>query len=93
MSKSAIASLVAEKHGLTKAESEEIVSTVIDGIKSTLVSQGSISFVKFGRFLVDVRPARVGRNPHTGDKVAVPAQRVVKFVAWDSLKKALNPEK
>lgn len=93
MSKTALASLIAEKHGLTKAKAEEIVETMLDGIKNALISQGSISFVGFGRFAVNERAARIGRNPSSGEKVEVPAQRVVKFTPGAPLKKAVNPGK
>lgn len=92
MSKAVLSSLISEKHGFTKAKSDEIVNTVLDGIKNALISQGSISFVGFGSFHVKHRAARTGRNPSNGDKVDIPAHKVIKFTSGEPLKKAINQE-
>ncbi|RQR11338.1 HU family DNA-binding protein [Burkholderia stagnalis] len=93
MSKTILTSLIADQHGLTRAEADEILKTVFDGIQSALSSQGSITFVNFGRFSVHERAPRVGRNPGTGEAVPIPARRVVKFSASDALTSAVNPKK
>jgi DNA-binding protein HU-beta len=90
MSKAVLSRLISEKHGLPKAQADEIVDTVFSGIKDALASQGSISFIGFGRFHVDNREPRVGRNPSTGSKVEIPARKVVKFTPGDPLKKLIN---
>lgn len=90
MSKLLIAGLVAQKHGVTRAQAEEIVQTVLQGIQDTLVTQGTISFLGFGRFLVEDRAARPGRNPGTGESVEIPARRVVKFKPSEPFKAAIN---
>ncbi|NMX77768.1 HU family DNA-binding protein [Pseudomonas sp. WS 5532] len=90
MSKAVLVGLVAEKHGMTKAEATEIVNTVLSGIQSALVNQGGISFVGFGSFSVTDRAARDGRNPNTGESVKISARKVVKFTPGEPLKKAIN---
>ncbi|MFM0265624.1 HU family DNA-binding protein [Paraburkholderia sediminicola] len=93
MSKTILSSLIADKHGVTRAEADEIINTVFDGIRSALASQGSITFVGFGRFAVHDRAPRMGRNPGTGEAVPIPARRVVKFNPSDALTTAVNPKK
>jgi nucleoid DNA-binding protein len=93
MSKTVLSRLIAERHQMPKAKADEIVDTMLDGIKNALISQGSISFVGFGRFHAADRAPRTGRNPSTGGKVQIPARKVIKFTPGDPLKKAINPEK
>jgi DNA-binding protein HU-beta len=93
MSKTILADLISETHGLTKAEAEDIVETMFIGIKNALVSQGSFSLMGFGRWTVTERAARVGRNPASGERVQIPAQKVVRFAPGAGLKKAINPDK
>lgn len=90
MSKAMLAALVSQAHDMTKAEAEEIVDTVFNGIRSALVSQGNFSYMGFGRWTVSARAARPGRNPKTGEVVQVDARMAVKFVAGTQLKNAIN---
>ena len=92
MSKAVLSRLISEKHGLPKAKADEIVETVFNGIKDALSSQGSIAFVGFGRFHVDSRAPRVGRNPANGSKVDIPARKVVKFAPGEPLRKLINQQ-
>lgn len=90
MSKAVLSRLISEKHGVPRAQADEIVDTLFGGIKDALASQGSIGFVGFGRFHVDSREPRVGRNPANGSKVDIPARKVVKFTPGEPLKKLIN---
>lgn len=90
MSKAALASLVAEEFDLSKSQAGRIVDKVFDGITSSLVSQGSFSYVGFGRLQVVDRAPRKGRNPSTGEPLQIGARRVVKFSAGESLKRQIN---
>ena len=44
-----------------------------------------------GKFKLAHRPARDGRNPQTGEKIKIAAQRRVKFAGAKALKERLNP--
>ena len=90
MSKAALASLVAEEFDLSKSQADKIVAKVFDGITSSLVSQGSFSYVGFGRLQVIDRAPRKGRNPSTGEPLQIEARRVVKFSAGENLKRQIN---
>lgn len=92
MSKAALASLVAEKFDLSKAKADQIVSAVFAGITSSLVSQGTFSYVGFGCLSVVDRPSRPGRNPATGESLQIAARRNVKFSAGANLKRELNAQ-
>lgn len=93
MSKSVLASLIAHEFKLPKAEADQIVAKVFQGITSSLESQGSFSYVGFGRLQVVDRAARPGRNPATGDPLMIGARRVITFTAGEPLKRRINAVK
>jgi DNA-binding protein HU-beta len=57
-----------------------------------LSNNREIKFPGFGTFKPKKRAARTGRNPHTGDKVPIPARIVPVFIPSDALKKAVIKE-
>lgn len=61
-----------------------------DGMIETLLSGGDINIPGLGKIKVAVRPARTARNPRTGEKVNVPAKKVLKFSQSSTITKRLN---
>jgi integration host factor subunit beta len=47
----------------------------------------------FGSFTVNMRPERIGRNPKTGDQVAVPSKRVPHFKAGKDMRERVDQKK
>nr|MDD6336393.1 HU family DNA-binding protein [bacterium] len=89
MNKMDLAVEIAQTTGMTKKASEQVVLAVFDAISNTLASGEKVSIAGFGTFEVRERPARVGRNPRTGESVPVPASRAVAFKAGKNLKERL----
>ena len=83
---------VAEKTGLTKADSSRALEAVIESIQEGLQKEGKVTIVGFGTFEAKKRPAREGHNPQTGEKLTIPARVVVSFKAGSKLKDELNGE-
>ena len=79
MTKNDMAKAIAEEMDLTQMQVKEIIQRVLDGITETLVQEGRIELRNFGVFEVKQRKPRKARNPRTGEKVKVPAKRVVTF--------------
>ncbi|MEC7984395.1 MAG: HU family DNA-binding protein, partial [Myxococcota bacterium] len=52
-----------------------------------------IRLSKFGNFIVKDKVARVGRNPHTNEKLIISRRRVVSFKASPVLNRKINEEK
>jgi DNA-binding protein HU-beta len=77
LSKSQIASELAEKVGITKKQSvqflEELAGLAYKQAKNTFTLPG------LGKLKLKDRAARMGRNPATGETIQIPAKRVVKF--------------
>jgi nucleoid DNA-binding protein len=49
-----------------------------------------VQIAGFGKFKVNERAAREGRNPATGDKMQIKASKSPAFSAGNSLKEAVN---
>ena len=80
MNRSEIIDDLSAKFGnLTKADTELAVETILDAMAGALVAGQRIEIRGFGSFAVNRRPPRIGRNPRSGESVAVPEKRVVHF--------------
>lgn len=79
MTKKDIVRTISEQVGLTQLQAKVIVQKTFDAIIETLVENGRVELRNFGVFEARIRPARVARNPRTGEEVAVPAKFVVNF--------------
>ena len=69
----------------TKAEAERKLNILLYLFEETLVKGDDVNFIGWGKFEVKDTPARTGRNPRTGEEVAIAAKKVVKFKAGKSL--------
>jgi integration host factor subunit alpha len=81
---------VYEKLGFSKKDSARIVESVFDIIKDGLAKGEKIKISGFGNFVVKAKKSRRGRNPQTGDEIAISARRVLTFKSSQVLRKALN---
>jgi len=81
---------VYEKLGFSKKDSARIVESVFDIIKDNLTSGEKIKISGFGNFIVKEKKSRRGRNPQTGDEIAISARRVLTFKSSQVFRKALN---
>ena len=89
MTKSNLISIVAESAGLTKKDTEKVVSGFLSAVTDALVSGDKVQIVGFGTFEVRDRKEREGRNPVNGEPMIIPAGRVPAFKAGKSLKEAV----
>jgi DNA-binding protein HU-beta len=90
MNKQALAEMIHEKIGGTKVQSEEVVQSIIDAIIATLKKGEEVSLAGLGIFSAKDRPARMARNPKTGEQVKVAATTVPKFRAAKAFKDAVK---
>ncbi len=74
-----IAERVAQQTGLPQVAVKQVIQMLFDEIITEVATGNRLEFRDFGVFEVVVRRPRTGRNPRTGDKVAVPPKRVVTF--------------
>jgi integration host factor subunit beta len=71
---------------------ERIVNTIFDEITSAMARGERVELRGFGAFSVKRRDARTGRNPRTGETVAVDEKHVPFFKAGKLLRDRLNGE-
>ncbi len=69
---------------------ERIINTIFDEIISSLADGNRVELRGFGAFSVKKRDARQGRNPRTGEIVAVSEKRVPFFKTGKELHVRLN---
>jgi len=92
MTKADLVKMICEKMGWALKESAEVVDLVFEITKQTLESGEKIKISGFGNFIPRVKRPRRGRNPKTGEEMAISGRRVVTFKPSKVLRKALNPE-
>ncbi len=91
MSKSALISHLAETNDMTRKQVIAFMETLVD----TAYKQAKNGFTLpgVGKLVLVKRKARMGRNPATGEKIKIPAKKVVKFRIAKAAKDAILPAK
>lgn len=91
MTKSELITALAEANQhLTAKDVETIVGTIFDQISVALARGDRVELRGFGAFTVKQRVARTGRNPRTGEAVAVDEKVVPFFKAGKELRNRVN---
>ena len=70
---------VADKTGVPKIKAEVAVEALFDAMKKALQNGERIELRGFGVFIVKPRKRGIGRNPRTGQEVAIPAGKTIRF--------------
>ena len=76
--------------GFPKNRSLEIVETLLEIIKSTLASGEDVMISGFGKFRVNEKKERKGRNPATGEDMMLEPRKVVAFNCSGKLRNRIN---
>jgi len=74
---------------ITTIQATKAVNAMIEGIKAALKRGERVTLSGFGSFEVKVRNPRKGRNPKTGQEVAIPKKKRIKFNPSKSFREAL----
>ena len=89
LSKKDIAKKLSKKFNLTTKDSMNLLNKFLYIIKENLKTN-SVKLSKFGTFIIQKTPQRLGRNPKTGESYIIKARNRVAFKPSKSLKKDLN---
>ncbi|MEO1748774.1 MAG: integration host factor subunit beta [Pseudomonadota bacterium] len=93
MIKSELVQIVANRNPhLYHRDVENIVNSVLEEITKAMSDGNRVELRGFGAFSIKERPAREGRNPRTGEKVAVEEKWVPFFKTGKELRDRLNPD-
>ncbi|SOB87365.1 integration host factor subunit beta [Sphingomonas guangdongensis] len=91
MIRSELVQLLARDHpDLAARDIEKIVDVFFEEIIVRLIDNGRVELRGFGAFSTRDRDARQGRNPRTGETVAVDAKRVPYFKPGKEMRARLN---
>lgn len=90
MTKAELAEVLFDRLGLNKREAKDMVDGFFDEIRAALERGEAVKLSGFGNFQLRDKPQRPGRNPKTGEEIAITARRVVTFHASQKLKAAVS---
>ncbi len=86
MNKGNLVEVISKELCVSRLQASRLVDTVLEGITEGFREDGTVTLTGFGTFEVRERPARVGRNPMTGDPMPIAAGRKVGFLGGKALK-------
>ena len=87
LTKSQIAAEIADKNGITKKQSVEILEFI--AALAYKNAKNSFTLPGLGKLVLVDRKARIGRNPATGETIKIKAKKVVKFRVAKAAKDAI----
>ena len=86
MKKTELIEAIAERADVPKSQAQKYLDAFEQVVTDALKGGDEVQITGFGKFYVREQKARDGRNPQTGEKMRIPAQRVPTFSAGNSLK-------
>ncbi len=93
MNKGDLIDRVSSDAGISKAQADRAIDSVLRGITDSLRKGERVTLVGFGTFGVSQRKARRGVNPQTNEMIKIPATKGVRFSAGKKLKEVVNKRK
>ena len=90
MNTSELAERLAGRTGMSKAAAKDAVDGVFEVIGEALANGQEARVLGFGTFGTRSRPARIARNPRTGEQLKIAASTAPVFKAGKTLKDAVN---
>ena len=70
---------LADQTGIPKLKAEQAVDALFNSMKDALARGDRIELRGFGVFVVKPRKRGIGRNPRTGEEVAIPSGKTIRF--------------
>ena len=101
LKKSDIVSHVASRVSLSRGEANAAVTAVFEATQDSVATEQSVARGGFGMFSTKSPPARTGRNPRTGERIAIGAsktpsskagQTLRHTVRFPSVRRLINPD-
>jgi nucleoid DNA-binding protein len=89
MKKKEIIERIAQKADMPTAKAQRHFAAFEEVVTEALKAGEEVQITGFGKFSVRERNAREGRNPQTGQKMKIAAQKVPSFSAGNALKEAV----
>ena len=68
----------------------KIIDTLFNSVTKALKDGDRVELRGFGTFTTKLRNARIGRNPKTGEPVAIPQKKITSFKMGKLMKERIN---
>ncbi|MBU1386934.1 MAG: integration host factor subunit alpha [Proteobacteria bacterium] len=84
---------VSEETNQSPSKAKDTIETLLEIMKSTLASGEDIMISGFGKFCVNEKAPRKGRNPATGESLVLDKRRVLTFKCSGKLRDRVNGDR
>ncbi len=89
MNRSQLLNELAERNEWSRKQADDVLTSLTDLITSTVATGEDVAISGFAKFRRIDRPARMARNPATGEQVRVAAKRVARITPLKAFKDAV----
>ena len=90
MNKTELIDIVAKRSGMTKIETESLLTITLETIVEAVAKGDRVTLVGFGSFEAIERKAKYGRNPKSGEKIYIPSSRIPTFSVGNFFKNKVS---
>ena len=90
LTKADIINTIQRENGYSRTKATEMVESLLELIETTLESGEDVLVSGFGKFCIQSKKERRGRNPATGKDMMLPPRKIVTFKCSGKLRKAIN---
>ena len=90
LTKNEIIEKISENNNLSQSKAKDTVEVLLEIVKSTLASGEDVMITNFGKFSVNEKASRKGRNPATGKEMVLDKRKVVTFKCSGGLRDRIN---
>ena len=90
MTKTQLVSALADEMGSDKKSAGVALDAIVGIITKEVAGGGAVTLPGVGKIYCRERPARMVRNPATGEQISKPADKVVKMTIAKALKDSVN---
>jgi nucleoid DNA-binding protein len=91
MTKTELITTLAKQSEMEKKQTKMFLEALTTLVTREIKKGGEVPLTGLGKFKVQKRKARIGRNPQTGAEIQIPAKKVVKFTVAKTLKDTIHP--
>ena len=89
MNRSQLVTALSERIETTRRDADEVLTHIVDLITATVAAGEDVAISGFAKFRRVDRPARMGRNPATGETIKIKAKRSAKITPLKQFKDAV----